>query len=156
MAVPLEQLKHAGAFVATAESLTGGQLATRFTDSPGASSYFRGGVVTYATDLKIDLLGVPASVIEQHGVVSEECAQEMAQRVRTLADATYGLATTGVAGPDEQEGKPVGTVFVAVAGPEGVVVRRLALAGTRASIQDQTCEAVLQLLTEQLAGQLAE
>lgn len=151
MAVPLEQLKSAGAFVATAESLTGGRLATRFTDSPGASSYFRGGVVTYASDLKVELLGVPAAVVEQHGVVSAECAREMAARVRKLAGATYGLATTGVAGPDEQEGKPVGTVFVAVAGPQEVVVRRLALEGSRSDIQDQTCEAVLELLAEQLA-----
>lgn len=151
MTVPLEQLKRAGALVATAESLTGGRLATCFTDSPGASTYFLGGVVTYATPLKIRLLGVPESVVEQHGVVSAECAQEMATRVRELTEATYGLATTGVAGPDEQEGKPVGTVFVAVAGPDRVDVRRLALDGTRSDIQDQTCEAVLALLEERLA-----
>lgn len=151
MAVPLEQLKRRGAFVATAESLTGGRLATRFTDSPGASTYFLGGVVTYATDLKISLLEVPEAVVERHGVVSAECAQEMATRVRKLTQATYGLATTGVAGPEEQEGQPVGTVFVAVAGPEGAVVRRLALEGGRSAIQDQTCEAVLKLLAEQLA-----
>lgn len=151
MTVPLEQLKRAGALVATAESLTGGRLATCFTDSPGASTYFLGGVVTYATPLKIRLLGVPESVVEQHGVVSAECAQEMAARVRELTEATYGLATTGVAGPDEQEGKPVGTVFVAVAGPDRVDVRRLALDGTRSDIQDQTCEAVLALLEERLA-----
>lgn len=151
MNVPLEQLKRAHAFVATAESLTGGQLATRFTDSPGASTYYRGGVVTYATDLKTSFLGVPESVIEEHGVVSADCAREMATRVRDLGGATYGLATTGVAGPDEQEGKPVGTVFVAVAGPGGVVVRPLALAGSRADIQRETCDAVLGLLTEQLA-----
>lgn len=151
MNVPLEQLKRAGAFVATAESLTGGQLAARFTDSPGASTYYRGGVVTYATELKVELLGVPASVVEEHGVVSAECAREMAVRVRELADATYGLATTGVAGPDEQEGKPVGTVYVAVAGPDAVVVRKLDLAGSRADIQHKTCDAVLALLSEQLA-----
>lgn len=151
MNVPLEQLKRAHAFVATAESLTGGQLATRFTDSPGASTYYRGGVVTYATDLKTSFLGVPEPVIEEHGVVSADCAREMATRVRDLGGATYGLATTGVAGPDEQEGKPVGTVFVAVAGPGGVVVRPLALAGSRADVQRETCDAVLGLLTEQLA-----
>lgn len=151
MPVPLEQLKRRGAFVATAESLTGGRLATRFTDSAGASTYFLGGVVTYATALKLSLLEVPEAVIERYGVVSAECAQEMASRVRKLVHATYGLATTGVAGPDEQEGQPVGTVFVAVADPDGVVVRRLELEGGRSAIQDQTCDAVLALLAEQLA-----
>lgn len=154
--VPLEELKAAEAFVATAESLTGGQLATRFTDSPGSSSYFLGGVVTYATALKIRLLGVPEALIEEHGVVSAQCAQEMAVRVRELTEATYGLATTGVAGPDEQEGKPVGTVYVAVAGPQGVVVRRLELDGSRSGIQERSCDAVLELLAEQLPATPAE
>ena len=76
-------------------------------------------MVAYATDLKIEVLDVPEAVVEQYGVVSAECARAMARGVRRLTGATYGVSTTGVAGPEEQEGKPVGTVYVGVAGPDG-------------------------------------
>ncbi|GAA1808548.1 CinA family protein [Nocardioides hankookensis] len=136
-------LRAAGETVATAESLTGGRLAALLTGVPGASDVYVGGVVTYATELKASLLGVPERVIEEHGVVSSECAQAMAAGVRALTGATYGVATTGVAGPAEQEGKPAGTVFVGIAGPDLVAAVALELRGRRGQIQDRTCREAL-------------
>ena len=132
-------LRDAGATVATAESLTAGRLAALLTETPGASATFRGGFVTYATELKHTLLGVPVSVIETVGVVSEECAAAMAAGARERSGATYALATTGVAGPDPQEGKPVGTVYLGVSGPHGETTARLGLSGSREEIQRDTC-----------------
>lgn len=132
-------LRAAGATVTTAESLTAGRLAARLTDTPGSSATYRGGFVTYATELKRTLLGVPDAVIDSVGVVSAECAEAMARGAREAVGATYGLSTTGVAGPDEQEGKPVGTVYVGIAGPDGTASVRLSLSGTRAEIQHDTC-----------------
>ncbi|MBJ7530951.1 MAG: CinA family protein [Nocardioides sp.] len=143
----VDRLRAEGATVATAESLTGGRLAAALTAVPGASAVYRGGAVTYATDLKVSLLGVPQELVDEHGVVSADCAAAMAGGARRVAGATYALATTGVAGPDAQEGRPVGTVFVGVAGPEVTSVLSLELAGTRAQIQESTCrEALLGLL----------
>ncbi|MDT0187875.1 nicotinamide-nucleotide amidohydrolase family protein [Microbacterium sp. ARD31] len=151
----LEVLAGRGESVATAESLTGGLLSATLTDVPGASRSFVGGVVSYATRVKESLLGVPAEVVARHGVVSGECAAAMATGVRSALDATWGLATTGVAGPDSQEGKPVGTVWVAVAGPRGTEVRRLALSGDRRSIREGSCRDVLGLLAAVLDGDRA-
>lgn len=140
-----------GETLATAESLTGGGVAAAVSAVPGASAVFVGGVVTYSADLKVDLLGVPQPVIAGPGAVSDECARAMALGARTLTGADWAIATTGVAGPTEQEGKPVGTVFVAVAGPtDAADVRRLALAGDRAAIREASCRAALDLLIEQL------
>jgi nicotinamide-nucleotide amidase len=138
-----ELLRAAGQTVATAESLTGGRLAAALTDVPGASDVYVGGVVTYATELKASLLGVSEQVIAEHGVVSPQCAQAMAAGVRALTGATYGVATTGVAGPSSQEGKPPGTVFVGIAGPDLVAAVALELRGKRAQIQDRTCREAL-------------
>ncbi|HEY9353496.1 MAG TPA: CinA family protein [Nocardioides sp.] len=132
-------LQEAGATVATAESLTAGRLAALLTDPPGASKTYRGGFVTYATELKHTLLGVPVSVIETVGVVSAECAAAMAAGARERSGATYGLATTGVAGPEEQEGKPIGTVYVGLSGPHGETTTLLGLSGSRMEIQRDTC-----------------
>jgi nicotinamide-nucleotide amidase len=136
-------LRAAGQTLATAESLTGGRLAAELTGVSGASDVYVGGVVTYATDLKASLLGVSERVIADHGVVSAECAQAMASGVRALTSATYGVATTGVAGPSSQEDKPPGTVFVAIAGPDLVVTLALELRGKRGQIQDRTCKEAL-------------
>ncbi|GAA1479200.1 CinA family protein [Nocardioides aestuarii] len=127
-----------GATLATAESLTGGRLAAAVTGVPGASAAYVGGIVAYATRVKQELLGVPDALVATHGVVSAECARAMASGVRTALDATWGISTTGVAGPDRQEGKPVGTVFVGLAGPAGSEAVELSLAGDRADVQDQT------------------
>lgn len=143
-------LRAGGHHLATAESLTGGRLAVRLTDVPGASETYLGGVVTYATALKTSVLAVDEALVARYGVVSTECARAMASGVRALTGASFGVSTTGVAGPDEQEGKPVGTVFVAVAGPGLLEAWPLSLAGDRTSIQEQTCEEALQRLAEVL------
>jgi nicotinamide-nucleotide amidase len=148
----LDRLAARGETVAAAESLTGGLLAARLTDVPGASRSFVGGVVSYATRIKESVLGVPAEVIEAHGVISEECATAMAVGVRDRLDATWGLATTGVAGPDLQEGHPAGTVWFAVAGPGGVRTRQLTLSGTRQEIREGTCLELLSVLDDILIG----
>jgi nicotinamide-nucleotide amidase len=136
----LALLREHGATLATAESLTGGRLAALLTAVAGASDVFRGGVVAYATDVKVDVLGVPEGLVEQYGVVSPECAAEMARGVRRLTGSTYGLSTTGVAGPESQEGKPVGTVYVGLSGPDGAAAAvALELVGDRAAIQERTC-----------------
>lgn len=124
--------------VAAAESITGGRLSARLTDGPGASAVFLGGVVSYATEVKVKVLGVPQSIIDEHGVISAECARAMAEGVRELLGSTYGVSTTGVAGPDTQEDQPVGTVFVGVAGPAGTEVEELSLDGDRTEIQMAT------------------
>ena len=148
----LESLARRGETVATAESLTGGLLSARLTDVPGASRSFVGGVVSYATRVKVSALGVPADVVERHGVISEECAVAMARGVRDRLDATWGVATTGVAGPDAQEGRPVGTVWVAVAGPDRVEARELALGGDRTAVRQASCDAALSVLDGILGG----
>ncbi|MFT4287606.1 CinA family protein [Nocardioides sp.] len=150
-----ELLRAAGWSLATAESLTGGRLAARLTDVPGSSATYVGGVVAYATELKISLLGVPADLVEAHGVVSAECAQAMAAGVRKVTGADMGVATTGVAGPDQQEGKPVGTVFVGIAWPSGVRSFRYRLDGDRTSIQEASCDAALDALAGALQEQTA-
>lgn len=150
MTSPAEQLQRLlaerGETVATAESLTGGRLAVALTEAPGASATFVGGVVSYATSVKQEVLGVPDDVVERHGVVSAECAEAMASGVRRLLGTTYAVSTTGVAGPDQQEGKPPGTVHVGIAGPGGVRHLSLEIEGDRGAIQDRTCEEALSAL----------
>lgn len=148
----VELLKDARATVATAESLTGGRLAARMSEAPGSSEIFLGGAVTYATEAKVKVLGVPEQVVDEHGVVSGECARAMAEGVRRLLGSTYGVSTTGVAGPDRQEDKPVGTVFVGVAGPDGTDVVPLALEGDRDSITAETVLAAVEALVAAVAG----
>ena len=142
----LALLRARGATLATAESLTGGRLAAAVTAVPGASVSYLGGFVTYATELKQSLLAVPAGLVEQYGVVSAECATAMATGCREVTGATYALATTGVAGPDSQEGKPVGTVYVGLAGPDGVSALAMELVGDRHQIQDRACREALSAL----------
>jgi PncC family amidohydrolase len=132
--------------VAVAESLTGGLLAAALTSIPGASAAFRGAVVAYAISLKATLLDVPRPMLDALGAVSPEVAAAMAEGVRRRLEATFGAATTGVAGPDPAEGKPVGTVHVAVSAACGTTVRTLALAGGRDEVRQRTVEAVLSLL----------
>ncbi len=139
-------LARQNATLATAESLTGGGLAARITSVAGASAVYVGGVVSYATDVKVGLLGVPHTTVEEEGVISAACAKAMAQGVRRLLGATYALSTTGVAGPDEQEGHLPGTVYVAVATPTSAEVLALELRGDRETIQRASIEAALDLL----------
>lgn len=142
-----------GATVATAESLTGGLVGAALTDVPGASAVFLGGVISYATAVKAEVLGVSAALLAQAGAVDPRVAAGMAEGVRRLLSADWGVSTTGVAGPGPQDGQPVGTVFVGCAGPGGTTVRRLELAGDRAEIRRQSVSAALDLLTVALAAQ---
>ena len=147
----LSLLRERSETLATAESLTGGLVAGALTDVPGSSDVVVGGVVSYATGVKIATLGVPAGIVAQHGVVSQECAEAMASGVRTLLGADWGIATTGVAGPGPSEDIPAGTVHVAVAGPgedgeSRSAHRALHLDGSRREIRESTVEAVLDLL----------
>jgi len=142
----VEALQRAGWTVTTAESLTGGRLAARITAVPGASQVYLGGLVTYATTLKTSLLGVPAELVATYGVVSAECARAMAEGARGATGAGYALSTTGVAGPDSQEGRAPGTVFIGLAGSEGASGWELALTGDRGAVQEATCDAALDAL----------
>lgn len=147
----LRLLEQRGSTLAVAESLTGGLLAAELTGVPGASRTFRGSVTAYATVLKHELLGVDGGLLAERGAVDAQVAREMAEGVRRRLGADWGAATTGVAGPDPQDGQPVGTVFVAVAGPDRAAeVASLLLAGERTAIRRASVAAVLDLLAEQL------
>lgn len=150
------RLTTAGQTVAVAESLTGGLVAAALTEVPGASVVVRGGVVAYATELKAQVLGVDAALLAQQGAVDADVAGQMANGVRSLMGATYGLATTGVAGPDEADGKPVGTVYVAVAGPDSSRVKALSLSGNRGQVRALSVLAALALLAEELGARAQE
>lgn len=139
-----------GATVAVAESLTGGLLTAALTEPAGASAAVRGGLVVYATDLKAQLAGVPAPLLDALGPVSPDVAAALAAGARDRLGATYGLGVTGVAGPDPQGGRPVGTVYLGLAGPDGGTIRRLALAGDRAAVRAGTVDAALSLLAAAL------
>ncbi|WP_329137232.1 CinA family protein [Streptomyces sp. NBC_01476] len=140
--------------LAVAESLTGGLVAAELAAVPGASRTFRGSVTAYATALKHEILGVDAGLLAARGAVDGDVARQMATGVRDRLGADWGISTTGVAGPDPQDGKPVGTVFVAVAGPSeapgAAEVAELALAGDRTAIRAASVAAVLELLAARL------
>ncbi|MET9393251.1 CinA family protein [Streptomyces sp. NPDC006624] len=150
-----------GETLAVAESLTGGLVAAEITSVPGASKVFRGSVTAYATELKRELLGVDAALLSARGAVDAQVAAQMAAGVRKALGADWGIATTGVAGPEPQDGRPVGTVFIAVDGPlapdsgsaGGGKVEGLRLNGDRAEIRRESVRSVLALLLEQLAGE---
>lgn len=131
------------AMLATAESCTGGMVAAACTDRAGSSAWFDRGFVTYSNAAKSELLGVDPGLVAAHGAVSEPVARAMAEGAVARSQARFGLATTGVAGPDPQDGFSPGTVHVAVATPERTVVRTLDLSGDRAAIRAATCAAVL-------------
>ncbi|HYN75156.1 MAG TPA: CinA family protein [Candidatus Limnocylindria bacterium] len=139
-----------GETVAVAESLTGGLLVSALVDVPGASAVLRGGVVAYATDLKAALLGVDPDLLLRAGAVDPDVATAMALGVRERLTATYGLATTGVAGPDPQDGVAVGTVYVALAGPRGVRGAALVVSEDRAGVRSAAVRAALDLLASVL------
>lgn len=144
----VHHLTAAGQTVACAESLTAGLLAAAIADTPGASVVLRGGVVAYAADLKVALLGVDPQLVAEAGTVDPRVAVAMAEGVRERLGATWGLSTTGVAGPGPAEGKPEGTVHIAVSGPAGTVTRALRLHGGRAQIRRDTVAQALALAVE--------
>jgi nicotinamide-nucleotide amidase len=145
-----ELLQAGGRTVAVAESLTGGLVAAALTDIPGASASFRGGVVTYATELKAELLGVDGRMLVRHGAVYPPVAAAMAEGARARLKADFGLATTGVAGPDPADGHAPGTVHIAVSADGDTVVRTIALTGNRGQIRRQAVENALGLLLGRL------
>ncbi|MFE1101612.1 CinA family protein [Nocardiopsis alba] len=137
-----------GSTCATAESLTGGLIGAHMTSVPGSSATYRGGLVTYATDAKSTLLGVPEELLAEHGAVHPDVARHMAVGARRAVEADYAISVTGVAGPDPQDGRPVGTVFAAVAGPGSRTrVARFSFTGDRSGIRYHTVEGALRLLT---------
>lgn len=137
----LDVLAARGQSLATCESLTAGLLASKIAETPGASAAFVGGFVTYSSELKKKLAGVDTALIDAHGVVSPECAAAMAEGTRDRLGADYAIALTGVAGPTLQDGLPVGTVFVAVAGPDGVQGEKVLPAGqTRWALREGAAE----------------
>jgi nicotinamide-nucleotide amidase len=155
-AAAVHLLVERGQTLAVAESLTGGLLAAAIVEIAGVSAVFRGGLVVYATDLKASLGGVPAELLDARGPVDPDVARALAEGTRRRCGTDWGVATTGVAGPEPQGGQPVGRVYVAVAGPGRSDVRQLDLPGNRAEVRDGAVGAALDLLTEQIrAGSAA-
>lgn len=138
--------------IATAESLTGGLVCGALTDVPGASAVVRGSVVAYATEVKAQVLGVDSALLATGGAVQAAVAVQMASGVCRVLGSDVGVATTGVAGPDPQDGQAVGTVFVAVALGDQVTVRQLSLSGDRAAIRRDTVGYSLDLVAQVLVG----
>lgn len=144
-------LKQKNATVSVAESCTGGFLGHKFTAVPGSSTYFLGGVLAYSNEVKKSLLGVEEEVLTKFGAVSEECIRQMAEGVRKLTGSTYGLATSGIAGPDGGTAeKPVGTVWIALAGPTETVTHKLTLGGSRLQNIEMSAITCLNLLRKKL------
>ena len=147
----LSIMRRAGQTLAVAESCTGGLIAQRITSVPGCSEYFKLGVVPYSKDAKKAVLKISPQVLRKFGAVSEQVAIAMAQRVRRIVDADWGIAVTGIAGPSgATKAKPVGLVYLAVAGPDGVICRRHFFKGTRHNIRKKAAEAALDLLIRDL------
>jgi nicotinamide-nucleotide amidase len=138
--------------LAVAESLTGGLLAATIVDVAGASAVFRGGLVVYATDLKRELAGVPGDLLAERGPVDPDVVLALADGARRVCGADWGLATTGVAGPDPQAGVPVGTIYLACRGPDGGEVRGMTLDGDRTQIRAGAVAAALELLAKTLGS----
>ena len=141
-----------GLTVATCESLTGGMICAALVDVPGASAVVRGGLITYQTDTKTLLAGVDAALIEEKGVVSGEVAVAMAEGVRARLGVDIALSATGMASPGGENDPPAGTVFVGVASGRGSRAIRLALAGDRADVRQQTVLCALQALKAEIVS----
>jgi nicotinamide-nucleotide amidase len=144
-----------GRTIGLGESCTAGLLAARLTDPPGASEYLKGGVVAYSNEAKVELLGVPVALIENHGAVSPEVAEAMADGAIERFGAELGVGITGIAGPDGgTEEKPVGYVCVCVKDSSGnVLARDPVLPGTRADIRDRSATVAMHMLRRLLRGE---
>lgn len=148
-----EQLKARGMTFAAAESCTGGLIAKRITDLAGASSVFRGGVVSYTNEVKHGVLGVPRELLDQFGAVSAPVAETMAEGARRALGADLAVSATGVAGPDpDDRGNPVGLVYVALAWDGGVFVRTVHAAGPRERVRTVAASHAFDLLRRRLTG----
>ncbi len=143
--------------VAAAESLTGGNVSARITAIAGSSAYFLGGIVAYSNAAKASLLGVSEETLATRGAVSAECAREMAEGARRAFGADVAIATTGIAGPGgATERKPVGLVYIALAGPDGVTTEEFHFPGGRAVVTDASAEAALLMLLRGLERRLGK
>ena len=144
-------LKERKLTMASAESCTGGLIAKRMTDLSGASAVFRGGVVSYATEVKADVLGVNKTVLDHFGAVSEPVARAMAEGARRIMKADIAVSTTGVAGPDKDDrGNEVGTVYIALAVKGDTICRKLSLDGDRESIRTAAASHAFEMISEYL------
>ena len=132
--------------IACAESCTGGLVMSRLTDFAGASAHVKGGVVAYVNEIKNKILHVEEETLKNFGAVSSQTALEMATNVREIFSATIGLSTTGVAGPDTSEGKPVGLVYAAIVGENFSEVKEFHFSGSRSEIKSQAADAAFELL----------
>ena len=153
--VVIRDLKEKGLTIGTAESCTGGLMAKRLTDVPGASAAFRGGIVSYTNEIKAGVLGVPQDMLDRLGAVSGEVAAAMAEGARRVLGCDIALSSTGVAGPDRDDrGSEVGTMFVAIATPEGTRVRALHLGARpmRERLRTQTASHAFDLARRYLSG----
>ncbi len=151
--VVLAALKEKGLTLSCAESCTGGLIAKRLTDLPGASAAFEGGAVTYWSEVKRGLLGVPQTLLDEKGAVSEEVARAMAEGARTVFGSDLAVSATGVAGPDSDErGNPVGLVYVALATPEGTFCRELHLGQSRDRVRTTAAHHAFDMTRRYLAG----
>ena len=155
--VVLQLCRERGLTLAAAESCTGGLIAKRLTDIPGASQVFLGGVVSYTNHVKEQVLHVPAALLDRCGAVSAPVARAMALGARVLTGADLAVSVTGLAGPDgDDRGNPVGTVFAALAAPEGVFVRQLLLGGDRERIRALSAHHALDMVRRYLTHQMTE
>ena len=145
-------LRERGMTLAAAESCTGGLISKRMTDLPGSSAVFKGGAVVYATESKTALLGVPAELIAEKGVISGEVALSLAENVRERFGSDLGVGVTGLAGPEGDGEHPVGTVFVALASPEGSYLRSLQLGSGRERVRTTAAHHALDMVRRYLTG----
>lgn len=145
-----------GVTVATAESCTGGNIAHQITSQSGSSAYFLGGVVSYANDVKHRVLGVPESVLENPGAVSESCARAMAEGAQAIIGADIAVSTTGIAGPDGgTERKPVGLVYIGLATASVTIVEEHVFPGDRVAVIEAATNRALELLVKGVSTEIA-
>jgi nicotinamide-nucleotide amidase len=147
----VDRLRAKGKSVSFAESCTGGRIAASLTAIPGASDVFHGSCVTYANEIKHDWLGVSLETLETQGAVSQACVSQMLAGIRQIARSDYALAISGIAGPTGGTPlKPVGTVYIGVAGPRGELIEHCHFAGSREEVQRQAAHHALQMLVAAL------
>lgn len=139
-----------GLTLGSVESFTGGMFAKEITAVSGASKFYKGGLVTYATEEKARLLGISKDDIEEYGVVSEQIAYQMAENGRDLLDVDVCVSFTGNAGPEAMEGKPVGEIYIGLSSKDGTLVFPFMLKGTRNSIQEEGVENALEIIKEKI------
>ena len=148
----VRQALESGQTVGTAESLTAGMVSAVLADTPGASGMLQGGVVAYQNSVKESVLHVPAELLARVGSVDPDVARAMAAGARTVLGADVGISTTGVAGPDAHDGKPVGRVYIGIATTAGATAYEYSFTGSRPDIRASACAAALERLLEALSG----